>query len=153
MQLTKIAGALAFFMAFAIGVAAVFIWASPQEVAPVEAPNAVRAPNPVKMQSLLGTWTGRWDHASVFCTIEITRVDGDNFYGTLTEREAKVAVTGTLDRTTGKVAIHETKVLAVGEFAEWSLGENTGQLSDDLTMTGTGTDKWGQYSWIAKHDR
>ena len=144
MQLTKIASALSFFMTLVIGVAAVLIADSRTDVAavqgPAELPAAAPASKPVKMETLLGKWTGKWDHAFVDCTIEINRIDGENFYGTLRENGAEIALAGTLDQKTKRITIHETKVLALGNYTEWSLGEDTGELSDGLWMSGTGID-------------
>ncbi|MEP6847559.1 MAG: hypothetical protein ABI999_01795 [Acidobacteriota bacterium] len=158
MQLTKVAAVFSFFMALAIGVAAVFFADSVREVAVVQAPSEVPSAGsptvtPVKMEKLLGKWTGYWGEDSDECTIEITRVKGQNFYGTLKEGGAEIALTGTLDQKTRKVTIHETKVLALGEYEDWSLGEDTGELSDGHLMSGTGNDEWSEYTWAVSHDK
>jgi len=157
MQLTKVVSALSFLIALMIGVAAVFFADSRTDVAVVQAPTepAVSSPvsKPVKMETLLGKWTGKWDHSFVDCTVEIERIDGEEFYGTLRENGAEIALTGTLDQKTKKVTIHETKVLSLGNYTEWSLGEDMGTLSDGLWMSGTGTDKWGKYDWVVSHDK
>lgn len=144
-------------MTLTIGVAAVLITDSRSDVStvqgPAELPATSAASKPLKMETLLGKWTGKWDHGFVNCTIEIKRVDGENFYGTLRESGAEIALAGTLDQRTRQVTIHETKVLALGNYAEWSLGEDRGELSDGLWMSGTGTDKWGPYAWVLSHDK
>ncbi len=153
MQLRQIGGVLSFFIAFAIGITVAFTEGSGTEVAAVNAPKEipVNAPAsaPLKMGMLVGKWAGKWDHDFADCTVAIDRVAGNDFYGTLTKNGASIAITGTLDRKTRKVKIHETDVLALGHYGMWSLGENTGEISaDGLSMSGTGYDKWGDYRWF-----
>ena len=102
----------------------------------------------VNAEDLVGVWRGTWDHAGVPCTLEITRVEGNRFYGILKEREAEVAFVGTIDEGERRVFFHETKVIALGAYGEWSLGTNSGAFSaDGKTLGGTGIDKWGTYQW------
>ena len=152
MQLTKIAAALSLFVALVIGIASVYIADSRREVAAVAAPAEFKvtavAKTSITTQMLLGSWTGTWGDDVDNCTIEINRVDGNKFYGTLRQEGAEVAFSGTFDRETRKVFIHETKVLKLGEYGGWLLGENTGVISaDGLSMNGTGRDEQDEYVW------
>src|ERR1051325_3308803 len=111
MQLTKVAAVLSLFLALGIGVASVYIADSRKEVTPVASPadfNVTAVANtPIR---LLGIWTGKWGDDIENCTVEINRVDGNKFYGTLRKEGAEVALSGTFDRETRKVFIRETKV-------------------------------------------
>lgn len=156
MGLRKIGSVFAFGMAFAVGVAAAYIGAYgcgggadvAQLVAPVEMPVTAPSRAPIKMGMFVGKWAGKWDHDFADCTLEVTSVSRNKFYGTLTKNEAIIAITGMVDRKTGKVAIHETKVLSLGAYSWWSLGENQGTVSADRrSMSGTGYDKNGEYNW------
>ena len=105
------------------------------KLAPVPYAEAVQ----VWAEDLEGVWTGTWDHSQVPCTIVIKRVEGNKFYGTLTEREAEVSFEGTFHAEERRVFFRETKVVRLGAFGEWSLGTNSGSFSfDGRTLSGTG---------------
>jgi hypothetical protein len=98
---------------------------------------------------LLGTWTGSWGYNAGDCTIEITRVEGEVFYGTLRKEGAEILFKGTFDPASRALYFKETKVVRLGAaMSVWSLGENRGAISrDGQMMYGTGVDEWGQYAW------
>ena len=151
----KAAAVVSFFGAFVIGVALVYVAdgssleAGTVEVsyklAPIGAVEAVQA------EDLVGVWSGTWDHGRNHCTIEIDRIDGTKFYGTLRESGAVVSIEGYIDPAGRRVHFKETRVIKLGPaMREWSLGLNSGSFSPDgRTLTGFGTDKWGTYDWDA----
>lgn len=150
MQLRKIGAVFSFLLAFSIAVVVVSFVGTSTKVAVESGPPviSVAAPAPFEMRMLVGKWAGKWDHDYADCTVQIDRVAGDGFYGTLSKNRARIAISGTVNRKTGKVTIHETKVLTTGDYSWWSLGENSGVISTDgLTMSGTGHDKNGEYDW------
>ena len=110
---------------------------------------------PLRASDLAGVWRGSWGHASDACTIEIRRVDGTRFHGTLWDQGAVISIEGYIDPAERRVQFMETKVVRLGPgMKEWSLGINSGTISaDGRTLTGFGTDKWGTYEWNASIDR
>ena len=81
-------------------------------------------------------------------TLTITRTEGNRFSGILKQSESEIAFAGTIDESDRRVFFHETKVLKIGAYSEWSLGTNSGAFSPDgSTLSGTGIDKWGTYQW------
>ena len=108
---------------------------------------------PVNAGVLLGTWKGPFGRDQSDCTIEIHRVEGDKFFGTLRKEGAVVRFEGTFDAKTRRVRFDETRVLRLGaNMAEWSLGTNSGILSKDgRILVGEGVDKWGDYSWAVSN--
>jgi hypothetical protein len=151
MQLTKVAAVLSLFIALGIGIVSVYIADSRKEVSAVEGPAEIPITAPEWIR-LLGTWTGKFGHNLGDCIIEINRIDGNNFYGTLTKGGAQIALAGTLDRNARKVSIRETKVLSLGDYDSWSLGEDTAVISTDgFSMNGTGYDERGGYGWNVSH--
>ncbi len=115
---------------------------------PVAPPRA-----PIRAENLLGTWKGTWGRNDGDCTIEIERVKGNAFYGTLRKQGAVVRFEGTLDAKTRTLRFDETKVVRLGaHMTEWSLGKNSGTISDDgRILVGEGHDKWGKYDWSASN--
>lgn len=109
--------------------------------------------NPVKAENLLGTWKGSWGHTSGDCTIVIDRVEGNAFYGTLRKEGAVIRFEGAIDPNTRMFRFDETKVVRLGaHMSEWSLGKNSGTISQDgHILVGDGHDKWGQYGWAASN--
>jgi len=152
MYLTKIAAVLSLFGALGVGLATVYVADSRQEVAAVTSPEEITATletqTPLTTESLRGEWIGYWGNTYEGCTLTITDVDGKVFHGYLKTKEAKIAFVGTLEPETRKLFLQETKVVELGgQYSEWSLGKNSAVISaDGLTMTGTGSDKWGPYS-------
>lgn len=119
----------------------------PYDVPPPELP-VVEVNAQLTAESLLGTWTGTWDHNDGSCTIEIDRVVGNYFYGVLRKEEAVILFSGTFNPKTRMLYFEETKVVSLGSYGEWSLGKNSGYLSEDgRSLVGIGHDKWGQYDW------
>lgn len=158
MHLSKAAAVLSFFGALAIGIAAGYTAGGSTEVVVVDEPRefhpipVVKAA-PIRAENLVGLWRGTWGYNRDSCTIEIDRIDGEKFYGTLRKEAAEIAFVGTLDPYGRKVFIRETKVLKLDVYSGWSLGTNTGSFSSDArTLTGTGTDEWGTYGWDASKD-
>lgn len=152
---------VAFALAFLLGawIAGLFGPSACMDV-PAPAPVAivrsldVPAVAPVSIEDLVGTWPGTWGYDREPSTIEISRIKGEKFYGTLRKAGAVITLVGTLDPTTRTVSIRETKVVRLGpEMNEWSLGTNEGSFSaDGRTLSGTGRDKWGEYGWDASKD-
>lgn len=163
MKLSRAAAAVTFFGALAIGTAAAYVVAgglsevdSIELVKPpeVQVTYSLAPPAPVRgvevfAKDLAGTWEGSWGYDHERCMIEIKRVDGDRFYGTLRKDGAVISLAGEFDADGQRVLLRETKVVRLGEYmSEWSLGTNTGTFSlDGLTLSGTGIDKWGTYEW------
>ncbi|MEO5858657.1 MAG: hypothetical protein ABIR33_06880 [Pyrinomonadaceae bacterium] len=160
MKLSKAAAGVSFVGAFAIGIgiASFFVADAVAEspgvtvtytlAAPRHAPALPSQEVPVYAEDLVGVWHGTWDHTQVPATLTISRIDGNKFYGVLTQREAEISVVGTIDESDRRVFFHETKVLKIGTYGEWSLGTNSGAFSaDGGTLTGTGIDKWGTYQF------
>jgi hypothetical protein len=159
MQFSKVVSAISFLATLAIGIVVGYVGyglTDPTKIVVPEPRSSYRTlastsparnlPVSIRAQDLIGVWNGKWAQGD--CTVVIDRVDGDKFYGTLTENDAKVALVGTVDKEARSVFLHETKVLSIGEYATWSLGTNSGSFSGDgQTLTGTGTDKWGSYVW------
>jgi hypothetical protein len=145
MHLSKAAAVLSFFGALAIGIAAGYLADGRTEVV-----DELREFHPIPAENLVGLWSGTWGYNRERCTIEIERVDGEKFYGTLKKEGAEIALAGTLDPDGRRVFFRETRVLNLGMYSGWSLGTNTGSFSPDgRTLTGTGTDERGQYGWDA----
>ena len=112
----------------------------PISVEPVASSNA----------DLKGTWTGTYGHMGVGAKLIIKNHNGDKLDGVLEQASVRVAFTGTYDPGSRSLKLKQTEVLS-GEG--WSLGEDTGKLSDDgRMMSGTGKDAMGgplgfQYQW------
>jgi hypothetical protein len=119
-----------------------------QTVPPVnDADDAV----PVRAEDLIGRWEGGWNYwgdTGGTCTIDIERVRGNYFYGTLTQNGAEVTFEGTFDPSSRRIFFRETKVIKIGVYSEWLLGTYFGSLSDDgRTLIGAGKDSSGGYDW------
>ena|SRR3982750_4195393 len=150
----RIVNVFAFVVAFVLGTltASLFWYQSWHEVPAVdERPIVEHIYNtvpPGPPEDLLGTWKGTWDHDSGDCTILIDRVDGNKFSGTLKKDGAVILFEGTFDPVTRYLQFNETKVVRLGAYSVWSLGKNIGNLSyDGRYLSGTGRDKWGEYTW------
>ena len=158
MNLSRVASVLSFFGALAIGIASGYIADDRRVIVAVEPPHALE-PVPVhavavRAEDLRGVWSGTWGYGRESCTIEIDRIKGEKFYGTLRKEGAEIVIAGSLDPDGRKVYFRETRVLRLGpEMSEWSLGTNLGSFSPDArTLTGTGSDKCGTYGWDASKD-
>lgn len=164
MGFRKVAGVASFWAALVIGAAAAWLLGGSADAAGYEPDDPVVKVDvtyrlhplreeravPLRVEDLVGVWTGTWGHDRDACTIEINRVAGDRFYGTLSESGAEVAFEGTFDEGRRRIFFRETKVIKLGIYQEWSLGTNTGTFSSDgRTLSGDGIDKWGLYGWDA----
>lgn len=165
MKLSRAAAGVSFLGALAIGlgVASLFAVDAVAEAPTVAVTCRLKAPThapvlpaeevPVYAEDMVGVWRGIWDHAQVPATLTISRIDGNKFYGVLKQREAEIAFVGTIDESDRRVFFHETKVMKIGAYGEWSLGTNSGAFSaDGNTLTGTGVDKWGTYQFELTKD-
>src|SRR5687768_8513991 len=107
MYFSKILSAVAFVGALVLGIAAGFVANVGTEIVTVEAPVAFSpAPvskgctpsnSPVRAEDLVGVWGGSWGYGGEYCTIEIDRVSGNKFSGTLRKEGAEISIVGTLD--------------------------------------------------------
>jgi hypothetical protein len=101
-------------------------------------------------QDLTGKWIGTYGPTNGPATLLINEHKGDKLSGVLEQGGVRVAFAGSVDAASRKVTIKETRVLS---GSNWSLGENTGELSaDGRKMSGTGKDELGaqlgmSYEW------
>ena len=166
MKLTRAAGVASFIGALAIGTGAAFLVNGPAErvatgvhvgYMPVPVRATVTVPGydaravAVDAADLVGSWKGTWGYGNERCTINIHRIDGNVFYGTLRKDGAVIALEGYIDPGTRRVSFKETRIVNLGAgMGKWSLGINMGSFSaDGLALSGTGTDEWGTYNWEA----
>lgn len=159
MKISRAAAGVSFFGALMIGIAVAGLFGADPAVAVAEPTSKVTvtyklAPMPavenvyVDAADLVGVWRGTWDHDEVPCSLEIKRIDGNRFFGTLKQGEAEVDFEGNFDSRLRRVFFRETKVMKLGVYGEWSLGTNSGGFSaDGRSLSGTGVDKWGTYNW------
>ena len=155
-----IARVFVFAAAFVFGIFATLLFSSPASrlsdsllVASAPKTPASTVRTPLRAENLLGAWKGTWGHNSGDCTLQIDRVEGNAFYGTLRKEGAVVRFEGTIDPKTRTFRFNETKVVRLGaDMTEWSLGKNSGTISEDgRILVGNGHDKWGQYAWAASN--
>lgn len=154
MDFSKVLSGITFFGALAIGIFAGYIASGPQEIiSEVSHVPPIFEPVPVDAKDMVGVWKGTWGYNRAACTLTIERVDGDKFYGKLNKGKAEIAFAGSIDSDSRTISFSETKVLRPGEYAPWSLGQNTGSFSlDGRSLSGTGTDKHGMYFWDASKE-
>ena len=104
---------------------------------------------------LRGTWTGTYGHMGVAAKLIIKNHNGNKLDGTLEQGPVRVAFSGTYDPESKSLKLKQTEVLS-GEG--WSLGEDSGTVSDDgRKISGTGKDEMGgplgfvyQWSFVKK---
>lgn len=101
-----------------------------------------------KVSDLRGTWTGTYGPLNQATTLTIKHHEGNKIDGVLEQGATQVAFKGTIEA--GAIHMTQTAVLA-GEG--WSLGEDSGTVSDDgKRISGTGKDAFGgslgmTYEW------
>lgn len=99
---------------------------------------------------LRGTWSGTYGPMGSATKLTIEKHDGRNLDGVLEQGTIRVAFKGTYDPQTRALTMTQTDVAGTGD---WSLGEDTGKLSDDgRKISGTGKDALGgalgiSYEW------
>jgi len=163
MRLAKALSVVSFFGTLAVGLAAAWIISGsplysgmnmvPAVVEPIgTSDNHCRRTvniEPVRVEDMRGLWAGEWGYDGSPSTIEINRVSGDKFYGTLEKEGPQIAIEGWIDGAQRRITIQETSVIKLGpDMSMWSLGKNQGNFSyDGQTLTGTGKDQWGTYGW------
>ena len=160
----KVWALISFFAAFLIGAVPGILMGEPAEAAeygpfhPGEVTVTYKlspVPGPevtvVRAEDLAGVWRGTWGYGGETCSIEINRVDGVKFYGTLRKEGAVITLEGYIDPANRHVHFKETRVVKLGPaMSEWSLGLNSGTFSaDGSTLAGEGTDEFGTYGWSA----
>ena len=107
-------------------------------------------PEPSGGKGLAGKWTGTYGPMGQPATLLIEEHRGGKLKGVIEQGGVRVAFEGSLDASTRRVTMKETRVLS---GSGWSLGENIGELSADRrTMSGTGSDPFGAqlgatYNW------
>lgn len=158
----KVAALVSFLAAFLIGALPGYLLSGPAEAAaygpfhPGEVTvtyslTPMSEVAPLRAEDLLGEWHGSWGYERDHCTIEIKRVDGVKFYGTLKKDGAVISLEGYINPARRLVHFKETRVVRLGaEMSMWSLGINQGTFSaDGRTLSGEGTDEFGTYGWNA----
>ena len=105
---------------------------------------------PTSDVDLRGTWNGTYGPLGYATKLIIKNHSGDKLDGTLEQGTFRIAFEGTYDSGSKTLTMKQTEVLS-GEG--WSLGEDTGKLSDDgKKISGTGQDALGgslgmSYQW------
>jgi hypothetical protein len=105
---------------------------------------------PASNADLRGTWTGTYGPMGNAATLIIKNHNGEKIDGVLEQGPWRVAFSGTYDARSRSLELKQTKVLS-GQ--DWSLGEDSGKLSDDgKKISGTGKDALGgslgfEYQW------
>jgi serine/threonine-protein kinase len=100
------------------------------------------------VSDLRGKWTGTYGPLKQAATLVINSHKGKEFDGVLEQGGARVAFKGTIE--SGKIHMKQSAVL---NGTDWSLGEDTGTVSNDgKRMSGTGRDEMGgalglTYEW------
>lgn len=172
MYLSKAASFISFFGSLVIGAAAAWVVsplgsyaadssAGPMLTAPItqgstsvggSCHRAVKVVS-VRAEDMRGRWTGYWGIDDDSSVMNIDRVEGNKFYGTLSDGEAEIRIEGMIDTDARRVTIRETKVLKLGPGVEWSLGKDIGSFSaDGRTLSGSGNDQWQSYEWEMQKD-
>jgi hypothetical protein len=169
MYLSRAASIVSFFGALVFGVAAAYVVNFSEE--PVGVVPVVIEPasthetschfrpkvSVVSAQDLRGRWTGTWGYDSdpnaYDVEIDVTRVEGNKFYGTLRQEGAEIAFEGTVDADARSIYFREIKVIKLGSFSAWSLGTNFGSFSPDgRTLNGRGKDSWEAFGWTVEKE-
>ena len=117
---------------------------------PATSPPASTETVPTSDGDLRGAWTGTYGPLGYASKLIIKNHNGDKLDGTLEQGTFRIAFEGTYDSESRTITMKQTEVLS---GTDWSLGEDSGKLSDDgKKMSGTGKDALGgalgfQYQW------
>lgn len=101
-------------------------------------------------EDLRGNWAGTYGPMGYATKLTIKNQNGSSLDGVLEQGAIRVAFKGTYDSQSRTLTMNQTEVLS-GEG--WSLGEDTGKLSDDgKKISGSGKDPLGEslgitYQW------
>ena len=99
----------------------------------------------VRPSDLIGTWEGLFDKTQYACTLEIEKVEGNTFYGTLKRQGRSVAVTGTIENR--RISFNSAKGMTDNNQG-WKLGYNWGSFSNDgKSISGKGANDSTSYEW------
>lgn len=102
----------------------------------------------IRPSDLVGTWEGLFDKAQYACTLEIEKVEGNTFYGTLKRQGGSVAVTGTINSKERGISFGPTKTVMIGNTRDWKLGFNWGSFSNNgRLISGKGYSDYTTYEW------
>lgn len=99
---------------------------------------------------LMGKWSGTYGPSNNPATLLVQEFKDGKFSGVLEQGEIRVKIVGNINLQSRQVTMKETQVLS---GSGWSLGENTGEITDDgRRMSGTGKDAIGgqfgmSYTW------
>jgi hypothetical protein len=99
-----------------------------------------------EMTNLIGHWEGTYNNMK--STLEIERVEGDEFFGYFTVPGFKIKFTGKVVRAERKIIFAETDALE-GNYNDWKMSVNKGTLKyGGFDMKGTGEDYAGTvHTW------
>ncbi len=96
----------------------------------------------ITSEDLRGDWAGTYGPMGYATKLTIRNQKGNSLDGVLEQGAIRVAFKGTYDSQSRTLTMNQTEVLS-GEG--WSLGEDTGKLSDDgKKISGTGKDPLGE---------
>ncbi|MFL6210986.1 MAG: hypothetical protein ACJ74W_19210 [Pyrinomonadaceae bacterium] len=99
--------------------------------------------------NIMGTWLGYNSRSPEPVTLIIDHQAGQSFSGTISQRNWRVAVTGSIDSATRQITIDDSRVLTQNVRADgvWSLAERKGLISvDGEQMSVAGEDEYGTVS-------
>lgn len=102
----------------------------------------------IRSSDLIGTWEGLFDKAQYACTLDIEKVEGNTFYGTLKRQGDSVAVTGTIISKAREINFGPTKIVPIDNNRDWRLAFNWGSFSNDgKFISGKGLVDSSTYDW------
>ncbi len=115
-------------------------------------PTPTPEPPAAEKLGLVGRWKGTQNDGA--SSLVIVSGEGNTFSGTKFQGENEVTFTGTIDPTTRRITINETKLVKGTPYSNgkgWSLATETGVLSaDGRKISGKGIDEYNRktpYSW------